>query len=151
MIIFKKLPNGTWEKSGEVLPTEQFYRIAPDAQDPEKVPLPCADAIAEVERRIAAGTQAYRFELASPPASFHKAARERAEKGIKKILDSKAKAVRKSKPAKKAKKESGAQRRARLKREGKCTACGKRQPRKGRTECGVCAKYYRDWAKKAGK
>ena len=27
MIIFTKKPDGTWEKSGEILPTERFYRI----------------------------------------------------------------------------------------------------------------------------
>ena len=137
MIIFTKSKSG-WEKSGAILPTEQLYRIAVDALDPEKKTLPCAEAIAEVERRIAAGTDSFRFELASPPASTKKPARKAAEKTVKRIL-------------KTAKKESGKQRRARLKKAGLCTACGKRKARKGRTECKTCSDYYRDWAKKAGK
>jgi hypothetical protein len=150
MIIFKKLPGGTWQKSGEILPTERYYAIAVDALNPERMALPCEQAIQEVENRIKAGTEAFRFELASPPASFHKAAREQAEKGIHKILRATTKA-KMAKPSKR-KKESGKQRRARLKREGLCTACGKRKPQKDRFECKTCADYYKKWAaKKAGK
>ena len=58
------------------------------------------------------------------------------------------------------KKETGHARRLRLIRAGKCTACGKRKPRKGRRECKTCAEYYAGWerahakkgkAKKSGK
>jgi hypothetical protein len=142
MIIFKRLPDGTWEKSGAILPTETHYRIAVDALDPEKEVRTCADAIAEVERRIEAGTDFYRAELAMPPAKFLKPAPEAAEKTVKRILKAK-------------KKETGKQRRARLKREGLCTACGKRKARKGKCECKTCNDYYTKWAtakaKKAAK
>jgi hypothetical protein len=86
MIIFAKQKDGTFQKSGEILPTERYYCIAVDAENPERMALPCDQAVQEVENRIKAGTKAYRYELASPPASFHKAARRRAEKGIKRIL-----------------------------------------------------------------
>ena len=43
--------------------------------------------------------------------------------------------------------ETGKQRRARLIQAGKCTACGKRKPRKDRRECKTCADYYAGWAK----
>ena len=146
MIIFTKDKDG-WQKSGSILPTERFYRIAQDALDPEPKPLPCDMAIQEVERRIAAGTEAFRFELASPPASFFKAAREQSDKRIRKIL---LHTVAKRRALKK-RSETGKQRRARLIREHKCTACGKRRPRKGRRECGPCARYYAIWAQKAKK
>jgi hypothetical protein len=139
MIIFKKLPDGTWEKSGAILPTEREYRIAVDAENPERMAYPCADAVTEVENRIKAGTASYRFELASPPASYKKASRKAANKTIKKIL-------RNPEAPKSKKKETGKQRRARLKREGKCTACGKRKARKGHCECKECNDYYTNWA-----
>jgi hypothetical protein len=145
MIIFKKLPDGTWQKSGEILPTESHYRIAVDAENPEATAYLASDAVREVEQRTKVGTQSYRYELAMPPTTFLKAACEHAEKAIKKIL-----ATPKSKPPKK-RKETGKQRRARLKREGLCTACGKRKARKGRTECKSCSNYYRNWAVKARK
>jgi hypothetical protein len=50
MIIFKKLPDGTWQKSGEILPTETHYRIAVDAENPERMIETCAHAIQEVGR-----------------------------------------------------------------------------------------------------
>jgi hypothetical protein len=70
MMIFKKLPDGTWQKSGEILPTENLYTIAVDAEKRERAVYPCADAIQEVENRIKQGTESYRFELAMPPASL---------------------------------------------------------------------------------
>jgi hypothetical protein len=147
MIIFKKLPDGTWERSGSIRPTETHYRIAVDAENPESILYLAADAVREVEARIAKlNCPSYRFELAMPPASLLNKAREQSEKIIHRILrNTKAKAVRKPK-----KKETGKQRRARLKREGLCTACGKRAPRKGRTECKKCSDYYKAWAQKAG-
>jgi hypothetical protein len=66
MIIFKKLSDGTWEKSGAILPTETHYRIAVDAENPERIIYLYANAIQEVENRIKQGTTAYRFELAIP-------------------------------------------------------------------------------------
>jgi hypothetical protein len=136
MIVFKKLPDGMWQKSGEILPTEHTYTIAVDAENRERMTYPCKDAIQEVENRIKKGTTAYRFELAMPPASQ---------------LKHKAKPKAAAKSAPKAKKETGHQRRLRLIREGKCTACGKCAPRKGRRECKTCAEYYADWAKAAAK
>jgi hypothetical protein len=72
MIIFAKQKDGTWQKSGEILPTEAHHSIAVDAENPERMACPCDLAIQEVERRIKQGTTAYRFELASPPAIFKK-------------------------------------------------------------------------------
>ena len=48
----------------------------------------------------------------------------------------------------KPKKETGHERRLRLKAAGLCTACGKRKARKGLCECRTCATYYNDWARK---
>lgn len=158
MIIFRRLPDGTWERSGAILPTEAHYQIAVDAQNPERMIYPCDHAIQEVENRIKAGTTAYRFELAMPPAIAKRKAAN--EQKIKKIVGrpEKAKAMRrarKSKAKKSGKPETGKQRRARLKREGLCTACGTRKARRGFTECKTCADYYNKWAakkaKKAGK
>jgi hypothetical protein len=162
MIIFKRLPDGTWERSGSILPTETHYRIAVDAENPERMTYPCDHAVQEVENRIKAGTSSYRFELAMPPARFlksarapepkvdEKAAHELGEKTVRRILRNTAKAAVRKPKAKNA--ETGKQRRARLKREGLCTACGKRKPQKDRFECKTCADYYKAWAaKKAGK
>jgi hypothetical protein len=151
MIIFKKLPDGTWEKSGEILPTETHYRIAVDAENPEAIVYLAADAVREVEARIAKlDCPNYRYELAMPPASLLKKAREESEKIIHRILRGSSKAAKVRKPKAK-KKESGKQRRARLKREGLCTACGKNKARKGKCECRECAEYYNGWAAKARK
>jgi hypothetical protein len=155
MIIFKKLPSGEWEKSGAVLPTEREYTIAVDAEKIERMVYPCAHAVQEVENRIKAGTQAYRFELASPPASLKNAARARSEKTVKRILGrpetQKAKAPVKAK-AKSGKKQSHAEIRRQRMAEGLCGACGKRKrapkpAKKGGgfyAECGPCKKYYDD-------
>jgi hypothetical protein len=45
------------------------------------------------------------------------------------------------------KKETDHERRLRLILEGKCTACGKRAPRKGRRECKQCVDYYVGWVR----
>lgn len=72
MIIFKKLPDGTWQKSGEILPTETHYTIAINAEPIQRTVYTCAQAIARVEDGIAHGGagEVYRFELAMPPASL---------------------------------------------------------------------------------
>jgi hypothetical protein len=87
MIIFKRMPNGTWQKSGSILPTETHYRIAVDAENPETTVYLSADAVREVEARIARGDcPNYRFELAMPPAKLLKAARKAANKTIRRLL-----------------------------------------------------------------
>lgn len=163
MIIFRKLPDNTWEKSGEVLPTEKGYLIAVDAEpaggpNSSILMVPATRAVAYVEKLIAENQTGdhYRYELAMPPAKLLKRARRASERTVKRILDTAktpSKAAPKTRHAGKHKaKETGKQRRARLIREGKCTACGKRKPRKGRRECKQCADYYAKWAaKKAGK
>jgi hypothetical protein len=156
MIIFKRLPDGTWEKSGAILPTETHYRIAVDAENPERMIDTCAHAIQEVENRIKQGTTNYRFELAMPPTSLMEAARRAGDKTVKRILDNAEPMPKSGKPIKaatksKGKKETGKQRRARLIREHKCTCCGKRAPRKGRRECKDCADYQSKWTKARAK
>jgi hypothetical protein len=144
MIIFKKLPDGTWQKSGEILPTETHYTIAVDAKDRETTVYTCAEAIAKVEKQIEMGTQSYRFELAMPPASLKRKAAN--EKKIKKIIGHPGT----SKAKKSGKKESHSEKRKRFMAQGLCGACGKRkrQPKpasKGGghyAECRECKKYY---------
>ena len=137
MIIFTKKPDGSWEKSGEIYSTETHYRIAVDANDPEANFYKAADAVAEVEDRIAKGTEAYRFELAMPPKRMLNKARAKSKRILKKVL--------------KRAGESAKARRARLKKAGICADCGKRKASKGFVSCGPCRTYYRDWEAKARK
>jgi hypothetical protein len=139
MIVWLKNPTtGEFEKSG-FFPADCRAMIATDTRKPagdytlEEAEKLVADMIAKKRKY-------YRYEIHPTTASQlkHKA---------------KAKPAAKPKPepkAKAAKKETGKQRRARLKGAGLCTACGKRKARKGFCECQTCADYYSKWAAKRG-
>jgi hypothetical protein len=144
IVVLKNPTTGEFERSG-FFPNDCRAMIATDTSKPagnytlEEAEKLVADMIAKKRKY-------YRYEIHPTTASQLKHRPKVAPK---------AKAPTKAKPEpkpKSVKKESGKQRRVRLIRENKCTACGKRAPRKGRRECKECADYYRTWAvQNAGK
>ena len=138
MLVWLKNPTtGVFEKSGN-FPSDCRAQIAVDTAKPSG-DYTLDEALAIVGEAIGKGksVEHYRYEIHPTTASQLK-------------HRVKAKSVRpKTKTA--FKKESGKQRRARLKAAGICTACGKRKAAPGRPECRQCIRYYHDWAKARAK
>ena len=166
MIVFQKDSEG-WKRTGDQLPTEMnaHMQILVDADSkPLNGLYKYPEAIKLVEDAIAKGAgDHYRYEMVSASAKALSRAGIKAQPkprpAKKTSAPAKPKATTKSryagKSAPNAKKETGAQRRARLKAAGLCTACGTRKaaPKPKAqggghySECSDCREYYNQWAK----
>jgi hypothetical protein len=127
MIVFLKNADGTWAKTGDQLPTETHLQILIDANaQPMSGVYTYEEALKLVEDAIASGKtgEHYRYEITSASskalarAGVRNPARERADKTIKRILETpeaqpaKKKAASKKPKAEKPKKQTREEKRA---------------------------------------